>query len=145
MSASSAVNSKEKVDKVLNEMNSYELYLNWIVMEVFDNLKADNASDVLAVKVQSVMEFDNYSSYGRICDREELYTAALCELFIKFLDDENHCCLHQASLHTMSRPDFYVASLRNGVPDLPKLVGNFKLDYQSEKKARAETFVLRCT
>ena len=38
----------------------------------------------------------------------------------------------------MSKPDFYVASLQNGVPDLPKLVGDFKVDYKFEKKARAD-------
>ena len=142
VSASSAASSDDKADKVLHEMNCYELYLNWFAMQVFDNLKADDATYNLALNVQSVMEFNMYSSYGRFSNREELYTATLCELLTKFLEDKNHCCLHQVPLHTTSRPDFYVASLKNGVPDLPKLVGDFKVDYESEKKARAETFVL---
>ena len=90
VSASSAVNSDERIHKVINETNSYELYLNWFAMEVFDNLKTDDATHDLALKVQSIMEFDNYSSYGRFCNREELYTSALCELFTIFLGDKNH-------------------------------------------------------
>lgn len=50
-------------------------------MEVFNHLTADQNTRDLADKVNRIMSFDNYSSFGRFCDREELYTAVLSECF----------------------------------------------------------------
>ena len=63
---------------------------------------------------------------GKVANYESLYTANLCDALTKFLQHDNHCCLHQVTLHTASRLDFYVASLHNGVPHMPKLVGGFQ-------------------
>lgn len=139
MSASSAVQNEAKITAVNNEGAYYKVYSNWFAMEVVDNLNADGASLDLALTVKKMLQFDNYSSYGRFANHELLYTANLCDALTKFLQHDNHCCLHQVTLHTGSRPDFYVVSLQNGVPHMPKLVGDFKI---SEKdKARAETLV----
>jgi len=140
-SASSAVRTETQRAAVENEGTYYKAYSNWFAMEVVDNLKADGASLALASTVKMMLQFNNYSSYGRFIEYEALYTANLCDALTKFLQHDNHCCLHQVTLHTTSRPDFYVASLQNGVPHMPKLVGDFKISQLDKDKARTETFV----
>ena len=127
MSASSAVQNEAKRAAVNDERTYYKVYSNWFAMEVVDNLNADDASLDLALTVKKMLQFDTYSSYGRFANHELLYTANLCDTLTKFLQYDNHCCLHQVTLNIASRPDFYVASLQNGVPHMPKLVGNFKI------------------
>ena len=122
--ASSAVQNEAKRAVVNDEGTYYKVYSNWFAMEVVDNLNADDTSLDLALTVKKMLQFDNYSSHGRFANHELLYTA---DALTKFLQHDNHCCLHQVTLHTASRPDFYVASLQNGVPHMPKLVGNFKI------------------
>lgn len=140
VSASDVVRTSEKRQSVMNQVNYYNLYSNWFVMEVFDHLTADQNTWDLANRVKKVMSFDNHSHFGRFSNREELYSAVLSEVFTKFLQSENHCCLHQVPLHSGSRPDLYMASLDDdGLSKIPKSVGDFKKT--DEDKAIAESFV----
>ena len=66
----------------MDQVNYYNLYSNWFAMEVFNHLTADQNTLTLANRVQKMTSFENYSSFGRFCDREELYTAVLSEALI---------------------------------------------------------------
>ena len=93
---------------------------------------ADHSHDEGAVnfvkEVQELLSKSNQSEFVRVKDREELYYAAVfCEAFSDFLKPHGHRCFHQLPLHTNSRPDFYVTSLKgNNMMDMPKLVADFK-------------------
>ena len=88
---------------VNDEVTYYKAYSNPLAMEVVDNLN-DDASLELALTVKKMLQFNNYSSYGRFANYESLYTANLCDTLTKFLQHDNHCCLYQVTLHTASRP-----------------------------------------
>ena len=92
-------------------------------MEIYSCLATTDSTD-LANRVQKILDFKNYPK--EMSDREETYTSVLCNAFDKFLLSD-HCCLHQMPLPTTERPDFFMSSLKDGIPSWPKLLADFKI------------------
>ena len=137
LSAASVTTSAGRV-KLMGKAKKYGLYTNWFAMSLYDCTKVEDDSLELAKQVQKILKLDSDMNELRLNDCELTYTSLLSEAFDHFMRKDGHCCLHQCSIYNSSVPDFFMASLNDGLPQHPKLIADFKVD--EFKNAEAQSF-----
>ena len=135
--ASACASTASSREKVFKQTKEHELYTNWFAMSLYNCMEYGEDSLKLAKTVQQILKH-NLCTELRVSENEERYTSLLSTVFDCFVQKKNHCCLHQCTLYDASRPDFYMTSLNEGIPQHPKLIADFKKS--GGDKAKAQSF-----
>ena len=93
----------------------------------------DEAASIFSQKFEQVIK-GVYRS-GGLVKYEHLYTSMCSRELDRYLfpDPQDGCCLHQPSISDNNRPDIYIATLDNHIPQVPLLVADWKIhdnDYE---------------
>ena len=137
-SAAASVTTSAGRVKLMGKTKKYGLYTNWFAMSLYDCTKVEDDSLELAKQVQKILKLDSDMNELRLKDCELTYTSLLSEAFDHFMRKDGHCCLHQCSIYNSSVPDFFMASLDDGLPQHPKLIADFNVD--KFETAEAQSF-----
>ena len=137
--ASACTSTASSREKVFKQTKEHELYTNWFAMSLYNCKEYEEDSLKLAETVQQILK-RNLCTELRVSENEERYTSLLSTAFDCFVRKNNHCCLHQCTLYDLSRPDFYMTSLNEGIPQHPKLIADFKKSGDDFDKAKAQSF-----
>ena len=143
--ASACTSTASSREKVFNQTKEHELYTNWFAMSLYNCMEYGEDSLKLAKTVQQILKH-NLCTELRVSENEESHTSLLSTAFDCFVQKNNHCCLHQCTLYDdASKPDFYMVSLNEGIPQHPKLIADFKKSGDDSllddfDKAKAQSF-----
>ena len=91
--ASACTSTASSREKVFKQTKEHELYTNWFAMSLYNCREYGEDSLKLAETVQQILK-RNLCTELRVSEHEERYTSLLSTVFDRFVQKNNHCCLH---------------------------------------------------